>query len=110
MIIIKFADFGEFLCGRDRGAIVYDTIVNSGAPYGESFDCGPIFCDFTGVKAMDHGFCDVVFGQWVMCWPGTIYLDRNMPDGLMPAFDTVAETRCIKFDFMDAEKAEEITP
>lgn len=88
--------FGRFLVNREDGNMVYDFLKSEIQSLKKS---EKIFLNFDKVAALSPGFCDEVFGQIEKSYPGKVIMDKNANHALMVAFETVEETRGIKFNF-----------
>lgn len=90
--------FGKFLIDRDSGRDVFEILKREV----EAFKDGEkLFLDFSGVVILNPSFCDEVFGQLEQSFPGRVVMDKNANHALMVAFETVEETRGVKFEFRE---------
>ncbi|MBP9127883.1 MAG: STAS-like domain-containing protein [Elusimicrobia bacterium] len=96
MKIIPMRSYGDFLTSREDGRQVYEAIKRD---YLTSHPGIQFFCDFQGVKVLAPSFCDEVFGSWMEEFPNTLALDQSMNHALKAAFETVEETRRVRFRF-----------
>lgn len=88
--------FGKFLIDRDSGRDVYEILKREIESLKNN---EKLFFDFSGVIILNPSFCDEVFGQIEQNYPGKVVMDKNANHALMVAFETVEETREIKFNF-----------
>lgn len=88
--------FGKFLIDRDSGRDVYEILKRE---IKELKGDEKLFLDFSGVVILNPSFCDEVFGQIEQDFPEKMIVDKNANHALMVAFETVEETRGIKFNF-----------
>ncbi len=83
---------------RDSGRDVYEILKSK---IEELKDDEKIFFDFSRVIILNPSFCDEVFGQIESDFPGKMIIDKNASRALMVAFETVEETREVKFTFAE---------
>jgi len=88
--------FGKFLIDRDSGRDVYEILKRDIESLKED---EKLFFDFGGVMILNPSFCDEVFGQIEQNYPEKMIIDKNASHALMVAFETVEETRGVKFNF-----------
>ncbi len=95
-IVIDISEYGKFLQGREDGLIAYtkirDVIVNSQAD--EIFEF-----DFSKVLVLTPGYCDEVFANLQNETSGKFVIGQ-ITHGLNVSFETVEETRGVKFEFI----------
>lgn len=96
MKTISIKSFGEFLVGREEGHQAYEVFKRD---YADKDPHETFLCDFTGVKILAPSYVDEVFGRLQEEYPGRFILDQNIPHALRVAFDTVEETRKLRFSY-----------
>ena len=99
---IHLKTFGKILMGREEGRNSYHVFKEklSDIPSDEK-----VFCDFTDVMVMAPSFCDEVFGEIEVESPGRLVIDKEVNLAIKKAFETVEQTRKIKFEFDDYDSA-----
>lgn len=80
---------------REDGRAALDVIVRDFFNHSTT----PVFFDLSGVKVLAPSFCDELFGTLQETYVGRVVLDETMGKALRAAFDTVAETRNIQFQY-----------
>ena len=93
--------FGKFLVDRESGKSAYDFFKYQIESMKKN---EKINCYFDDVLVLNPSFCDEVFGQLEQDFPEKIILDKNMKYSMKVAFETVEETRGIKFNYSEMKK------
>jgi hypothetical protein len=88
---------GKFLVTREEGRNAFAVLSPRVALLQSEHD--RLFFDCNGVIALSPSYCDELFGQLEVSFPGAIILDQQMSHALRVAFETVEETRNVKFTF-----------
>jgi len=96
MKTVKMKRFGSFLLNREDGQMAYAVLVRD-----QFSDAAKesVFFDFEGVKVLAPSFCDEVFGRLAEEFPDRTWIDTRIHHGLRAAFETVAETRGVTFQY-----------
>lgn len=87
--------FGKFLIDRESGKNVYDILKRK---MGKLTKAEKMVLDFNGVTILNPSFCDEVFGNLESEYPGIILI-QNANEAHKVAFETVEETRGVKFTY-----------
>lgn len=87
--------FGKFLIDRESGKSVYEILKRKIQSLEKS---EKISMDFSEVVILNPSFCDEVFGNLVNEHPAKIVI-KNANHAHKVAFETVEETRGIKFTY-----------
>lgn len=86
---------GKFLVSREEGKNAFTVLSERVALLQDQ----KLFCDFIGVTALSPSFCDEVFGEIEVQYPGKLVIDESLSHALRVAFETVEETRGVKFTY-----------
>lgn len=88
--------FGKFLIDRESGKNVYEILKRK---VGEFKKDEKLFLDLGGVTILNPSFCDEVFGNLESEHHGAVAI-QNASEAHKVAFETVEETRGVKFTFV----------
>lgn len=97
--IIEMIKYGKFLHGREEGHLAYSRLAEI-IENDNSFDY--LSFDFTSVLVLAPSYCDEVFGNLHIKYPGKIKIPTSICYAFHVAFETVEETRGIKFDYIQS--------
>ncbi|MDX1918207.1 MAG: DUF4325 domain-containing protein [Candidatus Caenarcaniphilales bacterium] len=87
---------GEYLIGREEGSRAFALIDRD---LFQKYPEEKFFFNVNGVKVLAPSFCDEVFGELQIKYPGRLFIDCKISEGLKSSFDVIEETRNIKFDY-----------
>ncbi|MFM7458037.1 MAG: hypothetical protein ACKO3R_05190 [bacterium] len=95
--IIEMIKYGKFLHGREEGHLAYSRL----AEIVESIqDLDYLSFDFSDVLVLAPSYCDEVFANLHLKYPGKIKIPANISHAFKVAFETVEETRELKFEYV----------
>jgi len=93
---IEMIKYGKILFGREEGHSAYSRLA-------EIIETTPgldyLYFDFSDVMVLAPSYCDEVFANLHLKYPGKIKIPANIRHAFKVAFETVEETRDIKFDY-----------
>lgn len=102
MKYLQLKTFGTFLIGREEGSSAYAVIKRD---FADAFPNEKIFCNFSGVLVFAPSYCDEVFGKLQSEYPDKFVFDVGMSHALKVSFDTVEQTRGVKFVYGNNEQS-----
>ena len=94
---IEMIKYGKFLHGREEGHLAYSRLTEiiestQGLDY--------LSFDFTDVLVLTPAYGDEVFANLHLKYPGKIKIPASISHAFKVVFETVEETRDIKFEYV----------
>ncbi len=94
---IEMIKYGKFLHGREEGHLAYSKLAEI---IENTKDLDYLSFDFLNVLVLAPSYCDEVFANLHIKYPGKIKIPANISHAFKVAFETVEETRGVKFDYI----------
>jgi len=94
---IEMIKYGKFLHGREEGHMAYSRLAEI---IESTKDLDYLNFDFTNVLVLAPSYCDEVFANLHLKYPGKIKIPASISHAFKVAFETVEETRDVKFDYI----------
>lgn len=93
--IIEMKKYGKFLHGREEGSFAFRKLREEILDHPEII----FIFNFNDVLVLAPSYCDEVFANLHLEFPGKIKIASNITHAHRVAFETVEETREIKFEY-----------